>query len=153
MFGRVGFTPFFEALQDYNDSLTSKFTNSWFKGKVIVGSLHCIVTPQLIVEATRLKCEGMKIVKKSSRNYQNFIDKFFEDVEKLEHFQNGYDRLKLPPLYALVSLHIMRYFTLEGGYMTVHGYHFPLLNYVRHNERVNLSFYLFSSLQPNERAL
>lgn len=43
LFGRVGFTPFFEATQGYNDSLTLKFTNSWFKDKVNVGGLHFTV--------------------------------------------------------------------------------------------------------------
>lgn len=31
--------------------------------------------------------------------------------------------------------------------MSVHVYHFPLLNHIRHGERINFRFYLLSSLK------
>lgn len=77
------------------------------------------------------------------------MDNFLHEGENLKLFQNGFARLELPPPFYLVSLFVMRYFTLEGHYMFVDAYHFPILNHIRHGERINTSFYLLSSMQLN----
>lgn len=146
LFDKVGITPIFQSMQGYNDALTYKFTNFWSDGEVKIGGLHFTMTKKLIFQATGLKYEGKKIVKKSSSNYQEFINKFFKAKEKAKRFQNEYARLKHPPPYHNVCLHIMRYFTLEGCFMFVHGYHFPILNHVQHLEKINLPFFLFFCL-------
>lgn len=107
------------------------------------------VTTRFIAEAMGLQNSRLKVVKKSGANYQRFVDKFLHEGKNLKCFQNGYAKLKLPPPFALVSLFVMRYFTLEGRYMSVHVYHFPLLNHIRHGECINLPFYLLSSVQLN----
>lgn len=120
-------------MQGYDDDLASKFLNSWMKGKVTIGSLSFMLTPPLIVDVTSFENDGLGIVKKCTGKYQIFIKKFLEEGEQVQRFQNGYKILNIPP-YALVSLHIMRYLTLEGQYMMVHDYDFPILNHVRHRE-------------------
>lgn len=107
------------------------------------------VTTRFITKATSLQNQGIKVSKKSGVDFQKFVDKFLHEGENLKHFQNRYARLELPPPYALVILFVMHYFTLEGRYMSVHAYYFPLLNHIRHGERINLPFYLLSSLQLN----
>lgn len=74
---------------------------------------------------------------------------FLEKGEKPTRLQNGYNRSILPFPYALVSHHVMHYFTLEESYTIVHGYHFPILSHIRHKEFINIPYYLFYSLYIN----
>lgn len=39
IFERDGMVPFFEAMKGYNESITTKFTNSWRKGNVAIGAV------------------------------------------------------------------------------------------------------------------
>jgi hypothetical protein len=111
--------PFFKVMKGYNESLTTKFTNSWRMGKVTIGPMRFEVLTQFISQAMSLENQGMKVAKKSSANYQDFVDNFLHKGEKLTRFQNGYSRLALPSPFSLVSIFLMRYFTLKGKYMTI----------------------------------
>lgn len=146
MFENVGMASFFQSLKGYNESLMEKFTNSWRNGWVSIGAVNFEVMSCFIARATGLHNTGLKVFKKSGVGYQRFIDNFLHNGEKLKRFQNGYARLELPPPFSLVSLFVMHYFTLEGRYMFVHAYHFPLLNHIRHGECINFHFYLMSSM-------
>lgn len=48
--------------------------------------------------------------------------------------------------WDLVSLHLIKYLTLEGIFKTIYGYHFPILNHFRHGKTIILPFYPLSSL-------
>lgn len=146
MFERACFTPYFIAMEGYNVKLSYKFANAWKDDEVEMGGLHFKVDVKLITKATSLAYEEKKVAKISNGKYQDYILIFFEDKEKVEHFQNGYSMVLLPPPYHNVCFFVMRYFTLEGCSQSVHGYHFPILNHIRHLEKINLSLFLFSSL-------
>lgn len=147
LFEKEGYSPFFKAMKCFNDKLASKFVNSWQKGVVTIEGVCFRVTKDLIVKATRLRCEGKQIEKKRNENYERFIDAFLEKGEKLVKFQNDYNRDRLPAPWGLVSIHVMKHFTLEGYFQTINGYHFLILNHIRHGSKINMSFYLLSFLQ------
>lgn len=41
---------------------------------------------------------------------------------------------------------MIKYFILEGQFVTIHRYNFPILNHLRHNKLVSYPLFLFSSL-------
>lgn len=100
--------PIFQAMNGFNDGLTSKNCNSWREGKVSIGSVKYKVTPKLIAKAMVQECKGIKFVKVSNEKYQCFIDNFLNEGENLKQFQNGYNREKFSAPYHLVIVHIMK---------------------------------------------
>lgn len=123
--------------------------NSWKDGEFEPCGLHFIVDAKLMAKAMRFPYEGKKVAKVSNDKYHNYIDKFFEDKEKAQRFQNGHSRVLLPPPYHNVCFFVMKQFTLEGCFQSIHGYHFPILNHICHLEKINLLFFLFSSLSQS----
>lgn len=75
------------------------------------------------------------------------MDSFLEGDEKLVRNQNIYDREHLSTPFGVVIVHIMKYFNLEGHLTIVHGYHFSFLCHIHKIERINIPFFLFSSLK------
>ena len=51
-FMSVGLTNYTVVMKGHNLMLSTKFVNSWYRGKVTIGTMKFIVTPQLIVEET-----------------------------------------------------------------------------------------------------
>lgn len=44
LFELVGFTPYFEAMEGYNEELSYRFVNAWSNGEVTMGGVHFKVT-------------------------------------------------------------------------------------------------------------
>lgn len=42
---------------------------------------------------------------------------------------------------------VVRYFTLDGRFSIIYGYHFMLLNHFRHNRAISFPYYLLLSLE------
>lgn len=61
--------------------------------------------------------------------------------------QNGCGHYVLPKPYPIVNYFVMKYFTLEGCYTSMHGYHFPILNHIRYGEMINFPYYIFTCLE------
>lgn len=74
------------------------------------------------------------------------MKKFFEKGERPVVVENGYGRFVLPNPYAIVSYFVMKCFTLEGRYTSMQDYHFPILNHIRHGDKINLPYFLLNSL-------
>lgn len=147
LFQNVGFTPFFWALKGYNKALTAWFYNSWKNGVVTIGSISFMVIPYYISKVTDLPNDGVGVERHNSGDYKQLMKKIFEKGEKPKAIYNGYGRLALPKLFPIVSYYVIKYFMPEGRYTTMHGHHFLILNHIRNGEKVNLPFFLFSSLE------
>ena len=66
--------------------------------------------------------------------------------------KNGVRRASLPPLWSEVIFQIMKYITCEGRFNIVYGYHFRLLNELRHGmdlppeQKLSIPYFLLQSL-------
>ena len=72
---------------------------------------------------------------------------FLVGEEKLEKKGRGINKLSLPHPWAAVTLGLIKYITCEGRSMIVFNYHFPLLNYLQHQQNINLPFYLLGNIK------
>ena len=72
---------------------------------------------------------------------------FLVGEEKLEKKGRGIDRLSLPHPWEDVSLGLIKYITWVGISTIVFNYHLPLLNHLRHQQIINLPFYLLGNIK------
>lgn len=89
------------------------------------------ITEDFIAEITGLSMKGNKFYR--DRAASNTI-KFFKGKERAMLRgvgTSGYDQKSIKPLWRDVALGIMKFFTLEGRYSIIYGYHFMLLNHFR----------------------
>lgn len=103
-------------MKGHNSILFTEFSNSYYRGKVTIGSVKFFVTPKISGEVTCLKCEGEKVEWKGMEDYSKFKNNIFEGMEHLFRIKSGneYDCTSLPYPFSIVFIWVMHYFTLEG---------------------------------------
>ena len=113
-----------------------------------IGHNNLFVMPELIGEVMGLDCVGVKIKRKGMMDYRKLRHKFFEGTKEPVRVSstNEYYKLSLPSFFGAICYGLTEYVTHQGQYMMYHGYYFPFLTMLHHGEKVNIPFFLHSSL-------
>ena len=104
------------------------------------------VTEEVISRVTSLPIKGWRWFNRKI-NDPSLKEDFLVGEEKLEKKGKGTDRMPLPHPWEDVALGLIKYITYEGRSMIVLNYHFPLLNHLRHHQRIKLPFYLLGNIK------
>ena len=75
------------------------------------------------------------------------IDAFLEPFELMQGIEKGTRRKSLPIPWGEVALCMCKFLTCEGRFSLVFSYQFKILNHLRHQKYINMSYFLWKSLE------
>lgn len=82
---------------------------------------------------------------KASNTVMKIFFKKNERDKLLKVSYGGHDKKSIKPIWVDMVVSLMRYFTLDGIFSAIFGYHFILLNHFRHKKLVYFPYYLLLS--------
>jgi len=156
LFTHANWMSFCDKIQGHDDEITEEFLislkpESKTQATLNFRGLTLEVTPELISHVTGLPL-GLPWSKEERSLGQAAKKAFFLPEKHLVEDKNEVWRTSLPPLWSEVSFQIMKYITCEGRFNIIYGYHFRLLNELRHGmdlppeEKLSIPYFLLQSL-------
>lgn len=120
---------------------------SWKNDRVMVGCVRMEVSKELTEKFCGFQCKGEKVPQLSKKQaYEDYISLFLQEGEFLKRYQSGFSTKDFLSPWGSMNYKLIRYFTLEGIFHMVYGYHLSLLNHLRHTISISYPLFLFSSM-------